>query len=108
MSRMFEHSRKYNIITNGWNTWLLNNTNNMFYYTNNLIHINMYSWNLYNVSTNANNTNMFTASAIRNFYSPKYIRAGINIALPRTFKYGSTSYTKLNSTTPKQVFFSYN
>ena len=104
MGYMFEHSRAYNYYTNNWVTTNVTSTANMFYYTNNLVHVNMYKWSLVNLSTN---TSMFVASNLKNFYSPASIKAGINIMLPYTVKYSGTSYSKLNSTTPKSVLFKY-
>jgi hypothetical protein len=95
MSRMFEHARVRTLYMSGWNTYNVTNMYNMFYYTNNLIHINMYGWDLRNLS---NATNMLSISSIQNFYSPGMIKAGINIIFPATFKYGSTSYTRFNNT----------
>jgi hypothetical protein len=95
MSYMFERARASSIITNGWNTHNVTNMYNMFYYTNNLLHLNMYGWDLRNLS---NTSGMILVSSIRNFYSPGMIKAGVNIIFPATFKYGSTSYTRFNNT----------
>ena len=103
MSHMFEHTRANNYYTTNWVMNNVTNTTNMFYYTNNMVHLNMYNWNLASLSSYGN---MFTTSYMKNFFSPVNVKTGVNIPVPYTYKYGSNTLTNINSSTKKSVLYS--